>query len=351
LTIRVHAASRADVAKLAGVSPATVSLVLNDKGDQARVAKETQRRVLEAARELRYVPNSAARAFRGGRHLTIGIIARRHPATMHVSVFEDFVVAVIERAALHRHNVKFLPPVTEGEDYDVVGALRDAQVDGILVHSLDWLALSLADWRVPIVYVGLGEEPGSGLSERVKVAVVDESAGTRAVARHLLERNHDRVAVLAGPNHKPGPVPRLQAFTEEVAGGARLVRQVRTADWSPEGGYEAMKGLLASGSGTTAVHAGNDWIALGAMRAAHEAGIRIPEDIEVVGFGDFRMSAYLQPSLTTVRWPLSELGTRAVDLLLAQLNEQDPEQADGGSGNVVLPAELVVRASTAGEPV
>lgn len=343
-----HGPSRDDVAKLAGVSPPTVSLVLNGKAEKARVSKATRERVLEAAHTLRYVPNSAARAMRGQRHLTLGIIARPPgaPATLHVSAFEDFAVGVIEGAANHAHNVKFLAPVEAEDTYDVVATLRDAQVDGILVHNLSRIVHSLVDWRFPVVYVGLGEDPADLPLDRVGAVTADEPGGLRAAARHLVERGHEHIGIIYGPNHQPGPLPRLQAFVEEVESAPRgvSVTQLRATDWSPESGYHAMRRLLEQAPGLTAVHAGNDWIAAGVMRALHEAGRRIPADVAVVGFGDFRVSAYLEPPLTTVRWPLTELGIRAVDMLVAQL---DATTSDG-FGHRVLATDLVVRASTGG---
>lgn len=341
---RRRGASRSDVAELAGVAPPTVSLVLNGRADQVRVSKATQQRVLAAARELRYVPNSAARAMVGQRYLTIGIIAVRPLGTLHVPSFEDFTVAALDHAALHLHNVKFLPPVSESDSYDVVEVLRDAHVDGILVHNLPWLARSLADWRVPTVYVGFGEEPQDLPVGQIGAAIIDDCLGMRAAAAHLAEAGHRRVAVIAGPTPHDVPLLRLRAFADEfkrAAGDRAVVHHVNAADWSPEGGHRAMGDLVGSGLDVTAVHVASDLMAVGAIRAIHEAGLQIPHDTAVVGFGDFRVSGYLEPPLTTVRWPLSDLATQAIDLLLAQLNGQSR-----GFERVALPTELVIRASS-----
>lgn len=347
---RERGVSRSDVARLAGVSPPTVSLALNGKAEQVRLSQATRERVLAAAHTLRYVPNAAARAMRGRRHLTLGIIARPpgSPATLHVSAFEDFAVGAIEQAAEHAHNVKFLAPAAAEDTYDVVATLRDAQVDGILVHNLSGIVRDLVHWRVPVVSVGLGEDPVDLPLDRAGAVIADEEGGLRAAARHVIELGHTRVGVIAGPNHRPGPLGRIRAFVDELDrfGAGVAVTQLGAADWSPESGYHAMREMLAHQPEITAVHAGNDWMAAGVIRALHEAKRKIPGDVAVLGFGDFRVSGYLEPPLTTVRWPLAELGRRAVDMLIAQLGTTTTDSADGVGRNV-LATELVVRSSTA----
>lgn len=338
--------SRADVARLAGVSPTTVSLVLNGKADEKRVAKKTQQRVRDAAEHLRYVPNSAARAMVGQRHFTVGIVTRHPPGSLHMPIFEYFAVGAIEEAARYQHTVKFLPPVTDPESYDVYGTLRDAQVDGILVHNLGWLAATLAEWRRPVVYVGLGDEPEPLPLDRIGAVTTDEHGGTRMAARHLLELGHTTVGVVGGADQDGNPVPRLRAFTDELTtGGSANSHYVNPGHrtWTAKDAYRATKELLASWPEVTALHTGSDWMAVGAMRAVHELGRAIPDDIAVIGFGDFHVSGFLTPPLTTITWPLRELGVRAVAKLLAQL-DGDP----AGYGESVLPTELVIRESTAG---
>lgn len=351
---RPRAPSRADVARLAGVAPPTVSLVLNGRADEARIAKGTQQRVLDAARTLRYIPNSAARAMRELRHLTIGIIGRRRSPTLHLPIFEEFTMGVLERATDHNHNVKFLPPVDD-EPYDVLATLSAAQVDGVLVHGAAQVFQSLVDWRVPTVFAGMGQHPDELPFEDAGGVTIDEAAGVRRAAQHLNERHHEHVGIVAGPHPRAGPVVRFHTFAEELATGtpAPDVTTTEAEDWYSAGGYRATKELLLRAPDITALHVGNDEMAVGALLAVSEAGRRVPDDIEVIGFGDFRFSAYLQPPLTTVHWPLTELGTMAVDKLLAQLGVHGPESSsstEDGTGHTWLPTELIVRASTRGDP-
>ncbi|NEE03388.1 LacI family DNA-binding transcriptional regulator [Phytoactinopolyspora halotolerans] len=342
---RGQGVSRADVASAAGVSPTTVSLVLNGRADEKRVSKETQERVRDAAMRLRYVPNSAARAMVGKRHLTVGVVTRQPPNTLHLPIFEYFAVGAVEEAARRQHTVKILPPVTDPDSYDVYGVLRDAHVDGIVVHNLGWLAQAVADWRMPVVYAGPGEEHDELPVDRIGVVTTDEQGGMRSAARYLADDGHRAVGVVGGAVRPQGPpVGRLQAFIDEFAqcnAGVSHYIDPGFWTWSPEDGYRATRELIDAHPDITAMQAGTDWMAIGAMRALVETGRRIPDDVAVVGFGDFPVSAFLNPPLTTVTWPLRDLGVKAVEMLLAQL-EDEP----AGLGAVVLPTELVVRGST-----
>lgn len=339
-------ATRRDVAQLAGVAPATVSFVLNGQANQVRLAEETRQRVLAAARELNYLPNPAARALAGHRHRTIGIIAVHPVGSLHVPAFEDFAVAAIERASTHQHFVVFLPLVKPATAYDPLFMLRGAQVDGLILsgaQTVHELAPRLAQLGLPVICVDHGDHR-LGNATAAHIAIDGEQAG-RMLAGHLLEKGHRKIAMLFGPAHQSGHLgARFQAFEHEIThslGSGTTLVPYAIADWSAEAGYWGMQELLANDRSITAVFAGNDFIATGVMRAVREQGRSIPQDIAVVGFGDFRMSAYLDPPLTTVRWPLGELGARAVDLLIAQLT------GDGSStGSIVLPTELLVRASS-----
>lgn len=336
--------TRKDVARLAGVSPTAVSLILNDKADQVGLAVETRRRVLDAARELRYVPNATARALVERQNRTVGIVTAHAPGSLHLPIFEDFAVAAIGRAAARRHFVTFLPTITAGAGEALSLTLRNAQVDGVIVHGNEALrraSQTLVDWGLPTVCANTWGTAATG-AQVVGGVIVDQVAGGRLLARHLRQRGHTRIGILSGEKGKAlasGP-PRFGAFVEEL-GPVCIVEYAPTGEWSPQGGYAGMRELLARDRGLTAIFAGNDLMAGGAMRAAREAGRRIPEDLAIAGFGNFRMSAYLEPPLTTVHWPIAELGTRAIDILLAHLNG-----ARGSDSHVVLPTELVVRAST-----
>lgn len=344
MTDRVRSPSRKDVAARAGVSPTTVSLVLNGHGDQVGVAKQTQQRILDAALELRYVPNAAARAMVSQRHLTLGIIAAHPPVTLHVPFFAEFAVAAIAEAARHQHTVKFLPPVIDADAYDVVAVLRDALVDAVLVYGLPQLARSMPEWRMPVVYIGMPEEADELPASQIAAVTSDECGGMREVARHLVELGHADVTVIAGPSRDNQPTRRLSEFAREYAaltGRQEGVRYIDADDWSADAGYAAMSRAIADRHGTTAVQMGNDWMAAGALKALRESNVGVPHDIAVVGFGDFSLSGYQTPPLTTVRWPLRELGAHAVTQLLAQLGG-DPEV-----GRLDLATELIIRESTA----
>jgi DNA-binding LacI/PurR family transcriptional regulator len=167
---------------------------------------------------------------------------------------------------------------------------------------------------------------------------VDHAGGGRAAARHLRAAGHDRIGVICGPPAPPRWQVRFQAFADELGGLPE--QRVVTAGWRPEDGHRGMLELLAAQPDLTAVFAGSDLIAMGALKALRERGRRVPADLAVIGFGDFQASAYLDPPLTTIAWPLKELATAAVELLLANV-------LDGGGQprRLILPMPLVARAS------
>lgn len=334
-------ASRQDVARAAGVAPSTVSLVLNGHGDQARIAGKTQERVRDAAEKLRYIPNSAARAIAGSRFLTLGLITQRPADTLHAPVFTELVTGVIDEAARYGHNVKFLPPVTTERAYDVPATLQDAHVDAIIVQNIDSLARSLADWSVPVVFVGTGSAEPDLPFDRIGAVTVDDVGGFRKVARHLRGRGHRRVAVLSPANTEVAG--RSVAFVEEFQKGSKLRRAELTecTKWSAEAARDATAPLLREPTPPTAIVGGNDWMAVGICRAAAEANVHVPDQLEVVGFGDFPSVGFMTPSLTTVHWPLDQLGRTAVGKLIARL-----EGRHGGVGHTRIPTEVVLRESS-----
>lgn len=283
----------------------------------------------------------------GRRHLTVGLITQQPPNTLHLPIFEYFTVGAVEEATRREQTVKVLAPVTDDAgSYDVYAVLRDAHVDGIIVHNVGWLADALSDWHMPVVYAGVGGEHGDLPVDRIGVVTTDERGGMRQSARHLGAHGHAQVGVIGNATHPGGPpLGRLRAFMDQLGAGAGTSHYVDPGfwTWSPEDGYRATTQLLAEHPDVTAIQTGSDWMAIGAMRALTESGRRIPEDVEVAGFGDFPVSEFLNPPLTTVTWPLRDLGAKAVEMLLAQLDDDA-----SGFGTVVLPTGLVVRQSTGG---
>jgi DNA-binding LacI/PurR family transcriptional regulator len=318
----------ADVARLAGVSQQTVSRVLNDS---PHVRPDTRQRVSEAIRKLGYRPNRLARALVTGRSRTLGVLS--FDTTLYGPASTLFA---IERAA---HEAGYFVSIASLRSLDApsvrnaVERLREQGVDGVLaIAPLESAARGLlqvpAD--VPIVATEAGA-PGA-----VPLVAVDQQAGARLATEHLLRLGHRTVWHLSGPADWLEAADRIAGWRAALEASGAVAPPPLAGDWSARSGYE-----LAQTLGTaTAVFAGNDQMALGLLRALHEAGRRVPEEVSVVGFDDIPEAAYFTPPLTTVRQRFDEIGTRALRLLL--------ERIEGGTrrGDTVAP-ELVVRSSTA----
>jgi DNA-binding LacI/PurR family transcriptional regulator len=218
--------------------------------------------------------------------------------------------------------------------------LRNGHVDGVVLvslHGRDPLPAQLAAAGVPTVLVGRPVEDTG-----VCYVDADNAGGAEAAVGHLLERGRRRVATIAGPQDMSVGLDRLAGYRAALAAAGREPEESLTgqADFSEESGAEAMRALLARAPDLDAVFAASDLMAVGALRALHAAGRRVPGDVALVGFDDLEVSRHTHPPLTTVRQPLAELGRAMTALLLATIAGQAPDRA------VILATELVVRASS-----
>jgi DNA-binding LacI/PurR family transcriptional regulator len=328
-----RAATMGDVARLAGVSPQTVSRVVNARG---YVGGLTRERVQSAMRELNYRPNPAAQALVTGRSKTLGVISIDSVAFGPVSILRGleraahergYFVSVARIGKLDRGSV--LQALEHLQRQSVEGVLLNAGQDGI-AHEID---RGLVD--VPLVAVEDTPEPG------VPVVALDQVAGAAAATRLLLEHGHKSVAHVAGPDDWSSARRRIEGWrtTLEAAGIEPAVPL--PGDWSVRSGH-VLGHRLARDRGVTAVFAANDEMALGVMRAMFEAGRAVPREVSVVGFDDVPFARYLTPPLTTVRQDFEEMGRRSVHMLL--------DAIDGAGEQVsraTITPELIVRESSA----
>jgi DNA-binding LacI/PurR family transcriptional regulator len=324
----------ADVAGRAGVSVMTVSRVLNGFPG---VAEDTRQRVEEAVAALGYRANPAARVLAGGRSRTLGVIA------VETQQFgPSHMLYGIEAAARGAGHV--LSFVTMAPGADEIGAtldhLRAAHVEGVIVIApVRPVIDAVADLDADLPLVVVGGDP----SVRTSTVTIDQEAGARMATAHLLGLGHRTVHHVSGPADWIDATERQRAWAEALeAHGAPPGRFVE-GDWTAQGGYAAGT-QLAQDPTVTAVFAANDQTALGILRALHEHGRSVPDDVSVVGYDDIPEAAYLVPPLTTVRQDLGEVGRRGVELLLALV--------DGGPAqrHVMVAPELIVRASSAPPP-
>jgi LacI family transcriptional regulator len=331
-----------DVAQRAGVSQPLVSMVIG--GSQSvRVSEATRSRILRAAEELGYRPNVIARALVQSRSYSLGIIV----PDLHNPFFVD-VVAGVERVAADEGYAVLLCNAVEVEATRHAEALRARQIDGIIIDavgaaSLD--ALALAGLNAVLI-----DEPSE-----VHLSVMSDAVGAgRLAANHLLELGHRRIGMI-------GPASDLWAFRMRERGFVRTIRDgagaagsngriasdhLRRTPPTVEGGRTAMRALLAERDRPTAVFCTNDLVALGALKACVETGVRVPHAMSICGCDDIETARLVTPELTTVHIRARELGARAARTLI-RLVEGDAPRGRAKP----LSARLVARGSTAPPPV
>ncbi|WSA75793.1 LacI family transcriptional regulator [Streptomyces sp. NBC_01799] len=325
-----------DVARAAGVSQATVSLVLGDKW-RGRVSEATAERVRSATQDLGYRPNLAARSLRLGRTRTALLVV---PALTN-EFFARVYAGAAAVAAEHGFGVVLYPsPDGTGPARDPFASAR-AALDGVIASSMAADALgALHGADLPLVM--LDSDPAdTGVAARVNLDIAD---GMRQVTDHLLALGHRRFIHLASAIDSWTFAVRARAVHDAVQGvpGA-VVRTVPAALDVRAGREAAEQALAAPGPRPTAIICDDDILAAGACKAARRLGLRVPDDVSVTGFDDLALATAVEPELTTVRLPAEQVGERGMTALLAVL---DGRPAEPGS----LPVHLVVRGSSAPPP-
>jgi DNA-binding LacI/PurR family transcriptional regulator len=328
-----------DVAKLAGVSRTTVSFVLNDVPG-VKISPETRRRVLQAARELNYYPTAAARSLASGKTQRIGLILGEGQDRLAADAFLPAFLQGVT-ASVHRRGYLLMLQLAEDVPSHEAYArlIREQQVDGLILsgpRSDDRLLPQLAEERFPLILHGRLEDSD------LPCVDVDNQAGAYQAMNHLIDLGHRRIGFISN-------APLSYSATQERFAGYRLALTeqeiaveeclIRTAAFLPEAGRDAMEDLLRLQERPSAVFAASDVVALGAMGAIHAAGLRIPDDIAVVGYDDIFLAAHVHPPLTTVRVPAYGLGWTAAEILITLI------AGDEEVSSVTLETELVVRES------
>ncbi|MEA5155108.1 LacI family DNA-binding transcriptional regulator [Raineyella sp.] len=328
-----------DVARLAGVSHQTVSRVINDS---PRIRPETRTRVQAAIDELGYRPSAVARALAHGRSRRIGMILEASSHYGPTSILRG-AEAAARRAGYSSTTYTVTPgPVeTFGEGVEF---LVGQDVEGLVVIVPRTGTLeALGTLDLPDSCVLLGALPGRADDPAHSLGLprvgVDQAKGARLAVRHLLDRGHTVIGHLTGPEGWLDACAREAGWRFVLDRAGLAVPPVARGDWSAEAGYTAAEELLRI-PGLTAVFAGNDQMALGLIHALSDRGLRIPEDISVVGFDDIPESLHFRPPLTTVHQDFETLGATGIAVLLALLGEEVPAMPRR------IDPRLVVRQST-----
>ncbi|MCI1787618.1 MAG: LacI family transcriptional regulator [Actinomyces sp.] len=319
-------ATRSDVARLAGVSTAVVSYVVND-GPRG-VSEATRRRVLRAIRQLGYRPNPNARALKVGSTGLVGVVV---PEVLN-TYYAEFIDA-IDTIARSRGSA-VLPGITHedsGLEADLVPFLVDRGVDSLIficyLQNEELYRLGLP--RIPRVLVDRSL-PVPGLA----TVGADFTGGTRIAVSHLADHGHRRIGYIGGP--LPAIDLRRQAW-DDVLRERELPRTPPAiTSWDREGGYNGARILLNSGDPPTAIFAASDLIGVGALRAIRELGLSVPDDVALISFDGTAESTFSWPPLTTVRQPFTEMARQALDTLA---------HPDGEATHTLFPMSLIVRSS------
>jgi LacI family transcriptional regulator len=333
-------ASLATLSAHLGLSAAAISRVLNGVPAARSIPKATQERILAAARQFNYRPNVLARSLRRGHSMTIGVMV---PEVSEG--YATLVLAGLEQGLMQAGYIYFLISHHHREEI-VLSSQRmlvERSVDGMV--AIDTVLSESS--HLPTVTVSCPVE-----QQGVTNIVLNHRRAAELALEHLTGLGHQSIAVIKGQSFSSDSVPRWQAI-RQAAAKARialdpgLIAQLEGDTPTHEPGYFATQRLLASSKRFTALFAFNDVSAIGAIRALREAGLRVPQDVSVVGFDDVQSAAFQNPGLTTVRQPLRTMGMLAAESLLRQISAPAEKPQ---TKQLMVDPELVVRESTATPP-
>jgi LacI family transcriptional regulator len=328
-----------EIAKLAGVSRSTVSRVINQ---QPSVREEVREEVWRVVRETGYMPHAAARSLASRRTRVIGVIIPEAVTTLFTDPFFPlFLRGVTERCNAHDYYLMlslFNGPGDQEERYRrIVGSNH---LDGVIVASTrmdDPLFPRLLQDGIPFVLAGRLPD------QRVNYVDVDNVGGARMAVEHLIRLGHERIGTITGPLSMITGQDRLEGYRHALEAHRIPVRDelIVEGDFTEAGARMGAQQLLAASP--TAIFAASDSMAIGVLKALREAGLRIPEDVALVGFDDIPIASAIEPALTTVHQPIEGLGSMAADLLLHWL--EHPPEGEAPTQRIVLPTKLVIRDS------
>jgi DNA-binding LacI/PurR family transcriptional regulator len=323
------------VAKHLGLTPGTVSAVLNNSAASRSIPEHTRKRILAAARELNYRPNFLARSLRVRRTYTVGVIAEEIGDAYGSTVVSGIEAHLRENnffflTVAHRHDAHLLQTYSE--------LLMARGVEGFITidTSIDEPPL------LPTVAVA-----GHQKVENVTNIILDHQRAAELALCHLKSLGHQRISFLRGHEKSSDSASRWEAILEaaskfDITIHPELTLRLEGTESTPELGYPYGKALLAKNIPFTALFAYNDISAIGAIRAFQEAGLGVPDDISVVGFDDVAIASFSIPPLTTVRQPLMKMGQIAAQTLLERIEERSSFVPE-----IAIEPELIVRSSTA----
>lgn len=326
-----------DVARVAGVSVTTAHRGLNGKDE---LGEQTRARVLAAAEQLNYVPSAAARTLVSGKSMTIGMIVTDNASPVYAGI----VRGVEEAANAAGYGLLLCNSADDQERaLSCLSMLRAKQVDGVLLTPVQTDQRDVDYLRAAgIPYVLLLRHFDDAGDD---IVITNNEAAAYAATRHLLDLGHRDIAHIAGPAIVSSAQGRLAGYLRAMQEAGILINPagVRHALYTVPGGYEAALPVLVGSDRPTAILAGNDLQAVGVMKAARELGLRIPDDLALVGGDNIELAEFLDPPLTTFHQSAFEIGRNGAEILLDRVRGNDGEPR-----RVAFTPELIVRASSGG---
>ena len=328
-----------DVAKRAGVSVATVSRVLNKSGP---VSPEAAERIHEAANALHYVPHGGARSLITSKTSTIGVLL----PDLYGGFFSEMIRGIDQTAQHHGYHLLLSGSHNRKAEMEAAMRAMRGRTDGVIAMSPHFDAATLVENLPPSLPVILLS--CEARDEDYQVIAIDNVGGAEVMVRHLVKLGHRRIAMVMGEKGHFDTAERLQGYRHALveAGITPDERYEAQGDFSEASGHRAVQELLALPDRPTAIFCANDSMAIGGLAAVHDAGLRVPEDVTVVGFDDIPLAHYMSPPLSSVHVPVFEMGERAVTRLIAALKGEPVSERR----HERLPTRLVVRSSCAAPP-
>ncbi|MEH7441994.1 LacI family DNA-binding transcriptional regulator [Bacillus sp. JJ1122] len=323
-----------DVAKLAGVSVATVSRVLNQNG---YVNKETEKTVMQSMKELSFEPSQVARRLAGKTMKTISLIL----PDISNPFFPELARGVEDIAQQHQFNV-FLgnSDNLEKKEKSYIDVMQKKSIDGLIIVSNtveEETIRKLQNAKIPVVLL---DRPLTG--NNCSIVRARNSEGAQLAVKHLFEVGCKKIAHISGPDNINPAYERLIAYTDMVSDYDWFSESlIEEGGFDIKGGREAMKRLLQSNADIDGVFAGNDLMALGALKELLQMGIKVPEQIAICGFDGIQLTEYTEPGITTIAQPIYEMGALATEVLIKKIQGEEHENKI-----FELPVKLIQRNST-----
>ena len=329
-----------DVAKLAHVSRTTVSFILNEVPG-INFPDATRKRVWDAAHKLNYIPNMAGKKLASGKSYTIGLVLCQSHEQIFTDAFLPQVILGVEQAAMQQGFHVLLKPVDPNDAGGYARLITENHVDGILLSGPrqdDAALMQLQEQRVPVML--MGQLPKT----TIPFVDVNATAGAELAVTHLIEHGHQRIGMITNaPFDYTSAQQRREGYVRALK-KAKLPAPrgfIKAGNYTPASGFAAMQELLACVPRVTAVFVASDVVAMGAVLAIKKAGLRIPQDIAVVGFDDIPLAEYFDPPLTTIRLPAFGLGWAGGERLIRLI------QGEGlNEDSLLLESTLITRQSS-----